>query len=309
MEKMREHMGPEFEKQFGPEFAENMPKMACKFMKMMCKNMQEACGQPQNESRNVTKEASAPVSEDQPAAERISGLKSDIQSLKQEAKKCRQELKEKKKEQKQKRKELKEVRKSVKQSKKKYASTVVDHLDLEAESTQQPGTYVLKTWKVKNVGTLAWGEDTIATFKKGHREMVSADSLNVIVGSVAPGEVTYIRAMFAIPEEAGKYNVTFRLQSPEAGKFGAPMKTTVFVEPTETEDIKEEQVPQVPCYEPSAPAIAEEPEEEEEEEEEFEYQTQLEQLVSMGFGLDHIKPVLLATKGDTAQALELLLNY
>merc|ERR1719428_798928 len=169
MEKMREHMGPEFEKQFGPEFAENMPKMACKFMKMMCKNMQEACGQPQNESRNVTKEASAPVSEEQPAAERISGLKSDIQSLKQEAKKCRQELKEKKKEQKQKRKELKEVRKSVKQSKKKYASTVVDHLDLEAESTQQPGTYVLKTWKVKNVGTLAWGEDTIATFKKGHR--------------------------------------------------------------------------------------------------------------------------------------------
>jgi len=312
MEQMKQHMGPEFEKQFGSEFAENMPKMACKFMKMMCKNMQnmqEACGQPQpqNESTNVTKDASAPVAEEKPAAaERISGLKSDIQSLKQEAKKCRQELKEKKREQKQKKKELKQVKKAAKQAKKKYASTVVGHLDLEAESTQAPGTYVLKTWKVKNVGTLAWGEDTIATFKKGHREMVSADSQNVIVGSVAPGEVTYIRAMFAVPEEAGKYNVVFRLQSPEAGKFGAPMKTTVFVEATE---VSEEEQPQVPVYEPSAPLFVEEAEEEEEEEEEFEYQEQAEQLVSMGFGLDHIKPVLVATQGDTEQALNLLLNY
>merc|ERR1712007_370916 len=262
---------------------------------MMCKNMQnmqEACGQPQpqNESTNVTKDASAPVAEEKPvAAERISGLKSDIQSLKQEAKKCRQE-----------------VKKAAKQAKKKYASTVVGHLDLEAESTQAPGTYVLKTWKVKNVGSLAWGEDTIATFKKGHREMVSADSLNVIVGSVAPGEVTYIRAMFAVPEEAGKYNVVFRLQSPEAGKFGAPMKTTVFVEATE---VSEEEQPQVPVYEPSAPLFEEVEEEEEEEEEEFEYQEQAEQLVSMGFGLDHIKPVLVATQGDTEQALNLLLNY
>merc|ERR1712157_710313 len=125
-----------------------------------------------------------------------------------------------------------------------------------------------------------------------------------IVGSVAPGEVTYIRAMFAVPEEAGKYNVVFRLQSPEAGKFGAPMKTTVFVEATE---VSEEEQPQVPVYEPSAPLFVEE--EEEEEEEEFEYQEQAEQLVSMGFGLDHIKPVLVATQGDTEQALNLLLNY
>merc|ERR1719461_1109489 len=225
--------------------------------------MQEACGQPQNESTNVTKEASAPVAEEKPeAAERISGLKSDIQSLKKEAKKCRQELKEKKKEQKQKQKELKQVKKSVKKSKKKFAAEVVGHLDLAEESTQVPGIYCLKTWKVKNTGTFSWGEDTIATFKKGYREMVSADSLNVIVGSVAPGEVTYIRAMFAIPEQAGKYNVTFRLQSPEAGKFGAPLKTTIFVEGTE-----ESEEESIPYAEPSAPAVEEKQEEEVVEEE------------------------------------------
>merc|ERR1712060_129151 len=318
MEKMREHMGPEFEQNMrqhmekmrehmGPEFAENMPKMACKFMKMMCKKMNEECGspaaEPQNVSSNVTKEASAPVPEEQPT-EKISGLKSEIQVLKEEAKKCRQELKEKKKAQKQKQKELKQVKKSVKKSKKKFSAEVVGHLDLEAESIQVAGTYALKTWKVKNTGAHSWSQDTIATFKKGHKEMISADSLNVNVGCVAPGDVTYIRAMFAIPEDAGKFNVTFRLQSPEAGKFGAPLKTTVIVEATESEEEPEQQPePCVPSYEPSAPAIAEEPEEEE-----FEYQSQAEVLVSMGFALEQVKPVLVAAEGNTEQALNLLLN-
>jgi hypothetical protein len=320
-EHMREHMGPEFEtkmrehmekmqahmkEHMGPEFAENMPKMACKFMKMMCKNMNQACGQenqPQNESTNVTKEASAPVPEE--PAQKISGLKSEIKTLKEEAKKCRQELKEKKKEQKQKQKELKQVKKSVKKAaKKKFAAEVVAHLDLEAESTQAPGIYVLKTWKVKNTGSFSWGEDTIATFKKGYKEMVSADSHNVIVGSVAPGEVTYIRAMFAVPQEAGKYNVTFRLQSPEAGKFGAPLKTTIFVDGTE-----ESEEDSIPYAEPSAPAVEEKQEEEVvEEEPEFVYQSQAEVLRSMGFSLEQVKPVLVATEGNTEQALNLLLN-
>jgi len=312
MEKMQAHM----KEHMGPEFAENMPKMACKFMKMMCKNMNEACGeqqqnQPQNESTNVTKEASAPVPEE--PAQKISGLKSEIKTLKEEAKKCRQELKEKKKEQKQKQKELKQVKKSVKKekkaekkaAKKKFAAEVVGHLDLDAESTQAPGIYCLKTWKVKNTGTFSWGEDTIATFKKGYREMVSADSLNVIVGSVAPGEVTYIRAMFAIPEQAGKYNVTFRLQSPEAGKFGAPLKTTIFVEGTE----ESEEEDSIPYAEPSAPVVDEKQEEEVvEEEPEFVYQSQAEVLQSMGFPLAQVKPVLVATEGNTEQALNLLLN-
>lgn len=297
--KMREHM-EEMKKQC-PEFEEKFSKMGCKFMKEMCKHMNEAEG-PQNESSNVTKEASAPVAEE-PAKEKISGLKSEIQTLKKEAKKCRQELKEKKKEQKQKQKELKQVKKSVKKekSKKKFAAEVVGHLDLEAESTQAPGTYVLKTWKVKNTGSFSWSEDTIATFKKGHREMVSSDSQNVNVGSVAPGEVTYIRAMFAIPEAPGKYTVFFRLQSPVAGKFGAPLKTTVFVEAIEQEE------PVSP--EPSAPVVEPVAEEKVQEEEEvFEYQSQAEVLQSMGFGLEQAKSVLVATEGNTEQALNLLLN-
>merc|ERR1711879_249684 len=182
--------------------------------------------------------------------------------IKKEAKKCAKELKEKKKELKKAKKEAKKVGKT------RFASEVVGHLDLDECSTQAAGTYVLKTWKVKNTGTVAWSEDTMATFKKGAKKMVTPDSMNVMVGAVAPGDVTYIRAMFAIPEKAGKYKVVYRLQAPEAGKFGAPMKTFVIVEGA----AEEVEVP-VPEPVPVAPMA-----------EVFEHEAQLVTMISMGFG-------------------------
>merc|ERR1712048_1264294 len=181
------------------------------------------------------------------------------------AKKCAKELKEKKK-------ELKQAKKEAKKAAKlRFASEVVAHLDLEECSNQVAGTYVLKTWKVKNIGTVAWSEDTIATFKKGAKNMVTPDSMNVMVGAVAPGDVTYIRAMFAIPEKAGKYKVVYRLHAPEAGKFGAPMKTFVVVEGAAEEVVE------------VAPV--------------FEHQTQLDSLTSMGFDEEQAKAALVVSAG------------
>jgi len=226
-----------------------------------------------------------------PSEERASELKSEIEAIKNEAKQCRKELKEKKKEKKQKIKELKKMKKEAKKvAKTRYASEVVAHLDLEETSTQVSGTFVLKTWKVKNTGTVAWSEDTIATFKKGARDVVTPDSMNVMVGSVAPGEVTYIRAMFSVPQSAGKYKVVYRLQAPEAGKFGAAMKTFIIVESSEEPE---------PEPEPSAPV---------EEEESFQYQEELATLMNMGFEQEQCKSVLIVTNGKVEAAFELLLN-
>merc|ERR1712048_155105 len=223
---------------------------------------------PEERNSSCHKEASAPEPEN------VSNLKSDISAIKEEAKRCAKELKEKKKELK---KAKKEAKKEKKAAKARFASEVVAHLDLEECSTQVAGTYVLKTWKVKNTGTVAWGEDTIATFKKGAKKMVTPDSMNVMVGAVAPGDVTYIRAMFAIPEKAGKYKVVYRLHAPEAGKFGAPMKTFVVVEGAAEEaeaPVPEPQPEPVaePELAPSAPVV-----------EVFEYEAQLNALTSMGF--------------------------
>jgi len=263
---------------------EEMQNMPC-FQKM----------QQHFEEQNVSNSTSDVSASAPPADERAAELLSGIEALKQEAKQCRKELKQKKKEKKQLKKELKKVNKEAKKiAKTRFASEVVAHLDLEEESTQVPGTYLLKTWKVKNTGTVTWSPDTIATFKKGAKQMVTPDSLNVMVGAVAPGEVTYIRAMFAVPEETGKYKVVFRLQAPDAGKFGEPMKTFVTVEAVaepEPEPVVE------PEPEPSAPAM----------EQKFEFEEQLAMLCNMGFDAEQSKAVLLATGGNVEAAFELLL--
>jgi len=247
------------------------------------------------------------VSEEKPSAapaeERASELKSEIQAIKKEAKQCRRELKEKKKEKKQKIKELKKVKKEVKKvAKTRFASEVVAHLDLEETSNQVAGTFVLKTWKVKNTGTVAWSEDTVATFKKGAKDVVTPDSMNVIVGSVAPGEITYIRAMFSVPQSAGKYKVVYRLQAPEAGKFGAPMKNFIIVESSE-----EPQPEPIAEPEPSAPVVEEESFQHEEQLS-FQYQEQLITLQDMGFEVEQCKSVLIVTEGNVEAAFELLLT-
>lgn len=242
-----------------------------------------------------------------PTDERASNLKSEIQTIKKEAKQCRKELKEKKREKKQKIKELKKVKKEAKKvykaekkeakkvAKTRFASEVVAHLDLEETSTQVGGTFVLKTWKVKNTGTATWSEDTLANFKKGAADVVTPDSMTVMVGSVAPGEVTYVRAMFSVPQKAGKYKVVYRLNAPDAGKFGAPMKTVIIVEGApEPELIAEPE----PVFEPSAPV----------EEDTFQFQEQLVTLQNMGFEEEQSKSVLIATGGNVESAFELLLN-
>merc|ERR1711870_226275 len=230
------------------------------------------------------------------APEKEAELKSEIQALKKEARQCAKELKQKKKEEKMKIKELKKVKKEAKKvAKLRFASEVVAHLDLEEHSTQVAGSYVLKTWKVKNTGSVAWSEETICAFKKGAKDMVTPDSMNVMVGTVNPGDVAYIRAMFAVPQKPGKYKVVFRLQNPEAGKFGAPMKTFIVVEGIAEPAPKPVAEPE-PLPEPSAPV-----------EEVFEFAEQLTILENMGFETEQAKAVLTITGGDVNVALAHLL--
>jgi len=251
---------------------------------------------PAESNSSCHKGPSAPVAAEQ---QKVSDLKFNISAIKKEAKKCAKELKEKKKELK---KELKEKKKELKKAKKekakkRFASEVVAHLDLEECSIQVAGTYVLKTWKVKNTGTVAWSEETIATFKKGAKNMVTPDSMNIMVGAVAPGDVTYIRAMFSIPEKAGKYKVVYRLQAPEAGKFGAPMKTFVIVRGAAEEveaPVPEPEAELEPF--PSAPVA-----------EVFEFEAQLVTLTSMGFDKEQAMSALVATAGNIEAAFEILL--
>jgi len=270
-----------------------------------------------------------------PEANPVADKKAEVQQKKQEVREAKAKVRALKKEMKACRKEMKKAQK--KEKKKKLDGEVTGHLDVDEKSVQQPGTNVLKTWKVKNTGTTVWCEDTIAVFNSGNHSLVVPGYDVIQVGALEPNDVAYIRCMLTVPEVEGTYNVTYRLSGPK-GKFGGRLTTEIEVakpeaKATESTDEKavafssepgknipsvidltneeEEEVwpevsqpqpakPSVPLVAPSAPVIPEK---------KFQWQKQKDQLKAMGFEMDDetLESVLIVSKGDIGQAIQLLM--
>lgn len=270
-----------------------------------------------------------------------SPMQANIQALKEEAMRCRKELRGMKQAQKAKQQELKATKQQIKKAKKQkkaakkqmkknkgLAVEVVGHLDLDHYAICAPGTTVLKTWKIKNVGDVAFTEETIACFAGGAEDLVIPDYRVVPVGEVQPGHVAYVHVMLQVPDVKGQYKVTYRVNGPLQNNmvdFGF-METIIDV----SEDLKEEKpeiveveeveaVPSAPVLEdlvakefvpqdslPSATEEVEELYDEPEPEEEFEHAEGLSALVAMGFPEEMSKAVLVAVNGDLNRALESL---
>merc|ERR1719195_502439 len=156
-----------------------------------------------------------------------SPLGQQVQQKKQEVREAKAKVRALKKEMKACRKEMKKAKKQEKK-KKALDGEVTGHLDVEEKSVQQPGSTVLKTWKVKNTGKVAWCEDTIAVFHSGNHSLVVAGYDVISVGALEPNDVAYIRCMLAVPEVEGTYHVTYRLSGPK-GKFGGRLATEIEV--------------------------------------------------------------------------------
>merc|ERR1719216_1441 len=235
----------------------------------------------------------------------IRSKKEQIRALKQEAKQCRKELK------------------AMKKKSPKLAAKLVGHLDMDEVSEQVAGSCCLKTWKVKNTGTTTWPEDTFITFLKGHVKLV-ADGYHAIpvTETVNPGEVTYIHAMFNVPNvEQGTFSVVYRLCDPNGKKFGGQLRTVINVVPAAPETDEEEQeiaapeavrastsslatavtyeeelLAEVEAEQPEAPAPAP-----------FQYAEQLQTLKAMGFTDEEmLKGMLVANGGDVQATVAML---
>lgn len=237
----------------------------------------------------------------------IRSKKEQIRALKKEAQQCRQELKAMKKAE-------------------KPSAKVVGHLDMDERSEQPAGGCCLKTWKVKNTGATVWPEDTFVTFTKGHVKII-ADGYHAIPinETVNPGEVTYIRAMFNVPDvEQGSFSVVYRLCDPNGKKFGAPLRTVIDVVPAKAAEEEEEEVPEVAepvrasvsslatavTYEDellaeveaeAEPAVVPAPEPA------FPYAAELAMLKAMGFADEEmLKSVLVANQGNVQASVAIL---
>merc|ERR1712241_38167 len=204
-----------------------------KFMESMFNSHQEMFPEPSAPSAEKVNISSHDVVRGDPTLaafkaekrEEIRSKKDQIRALKKEAKQCRKELK------------------AMKKKSPKLCAKVVGHLDMDEVSEQVAGSCCLKTWKVKNTGTTVWPEDTFITFLKGHVKLV-ADGYHAIpiTETVNPGEVTYIHAMFNVPDvEEGSFSVVYRLCDPNGKKFGAQLRTVINVKAKEEEEEESEE--------------------------------------------------------------------
>merc|ERR1719194_293961 len=115
-------------------------------------------------------------------------------------KEAKKSLKACKKEMKKEKKACKKAMKEAKKSLKKFDAQVVAHLDTDEKSVQKPGTNVFKTWKVKNTGTEAWGEETMAVFCCGNKSLVVPGYEFLQVEPTLPGHVAYIHCLLQVPD-------------------------------------------------------------------------------------------------------------
>jgi len=268
--------------------------------------------------RDPARQPEEPVETADKRKQKKKEMKQNVKALKKEAKAIRKEQKKLKKQERKAKKQKKEAKKMRKQ----LDCEVTGHLDMEETCQQVAGAIVLKTWKVKNTGSVAWPEDTIAVFHTGNESVICPGYEVIQVGAVDPNDVAYIRCMLSVPEVEGSYSLTYRLSGPAVGKFGGRLMTQIDVmeKPAQKEEeqvLAEVGIPQAidlaeaeieaeerVMKEPSAPAPASK-----EPVKPFEFQKQKEQLKMMGFDLDDetLDSVLVACKGDIGQAISLLM--
>lgn len=257
--------------------------------------------------------------------------KFQLAEMRESMKKSKQELKSLKKENKKSAKKFKQIQEQSQKVKELSRATQqrceeITHLDLAERTVLKPGVSQLKTWKVKNTGNTIWDENTEAVLCKGNKSLVVSGFEKVLVGSIEPNSVAYIRIMLDIPEDVGEYSITYRLKAPVTGKFGKPLRTVVTVEE------EQEFVDSPPASAMNSaiadlnehssdfnalPALIEDDKVIEDLAEEivepvmappaFEYPEQLKAVMGMGFPEEMCKNVLIASKGDLEAAVNMLL--
>jgi len=257
----------------------------------------------------------------------VAAKHAEVEQKKQEVREAKAKVKALKKEMKVCRKEMKKVKKQQKKSMKKLDGEVTGHLDTEEKSTQKPGATVLKTWKVKNIGSTTWSDDTIAIFHSGNQRLVVPGYEVIQVGSLEPNDVAYIRCMLSVPDVEGTYSLTYRLSGPK-GKFGGRLTTEIEAVADKETSMEEPKVSFTSEPGKNIPAVIDVADEDKEPPkaveviepkpsapvqpepvQQFQFQKQKDQLKMMGFEMDDetLESVLVACKGDIGQAIQLLM--
>jgi hypothetical protein len=179
------------------------------------------------------------------------------------------------------------------------------------------GETVRKVWSVRNSGISAWPAGTSLVFVGGDlNPSQGANNAAAEVPSAAPGHVVHIEIDIVVPEEAGRYRATFRLQSPSGHRFGPRIWLDITVKnegkseekkyDKAAQDMNNNAAPAAAAAAaaiiapPAAPKPVLDPE--------FKYAAQLQRLLDMGFSdIDLNKYLLNNNAGDEQKVVQWIL--
>jgi hypothetical protein len=208
------------------------------------------------------------------------------------------------------------------------------------------GETLKKVWSIKNVGDCPWPAGTRLVFSGGDLAPQSQNRLDEFSAEVpfaGPGDVVHIAIDIVVPEEAGRFRGTFRLQTPDGLKFGDRLWIDVTAEDEAQTSKKAEPAAEEPAkaaapapasasVQPAAPvpvalpvaqpviavpvpsAPASDSKQAEEEQAaargpRFQYANELATLRSMGFSdVELCRYLLLNNQGDVTKVVSWLLN-
>ncbi len=108
-------------------------------------------------------------------------------------------------------------------------ATFVADVTYEDNSVVPPGTSIIKTWRIKNLGPCTWDEGYILIYGWGGvGTNWDKNPVSHFQEKVPPGDMIDLSTELDIPTTPGKYSATFRTQNPKGFNFGPTL--TILIE-------------------------------------------------------------------------------
>ena len=90
-----------------------------------------------------------------------------------------------------------------------------------------PGQEFVKTWKIKNTGTCAWGEGYGLIYLYGEKMNGQPIPLSIVVQT---GEEVEVTVNLKAPEKTGNYISAWQMAAPNGVPFGVELNTKIIVQ-------------------------------------------------------------------------------
>jgi hypothetical protein len=94
------------------------------------------------------------------------------------------------------------------------------------DSAIQPGASFLKTWRIRNTGTVAWTDRYTLNMVSG---TLTPAQKKINVPPVAPGGEVNLSVSFKAPKQPGKYNADWKMKDERGQFFGVNLWTSIVV--------------------------------------------------------------------------------